>query len=61
MRWEPNGSGDAVCAGTPVSGTIYIDNANTGAASVSIGIEASNNWIKLVSDGSQWNVLRALF
>jgi hypothetical protein len=46
---------------TPVSGTIYIDNANTGAASVSIGIEASNNWIKLVSDGSQWNVLRALF
>jgi hypothetical protein len=46
---------------TPASGTIYIDNANASAASVSIGIEASNNWIKLVSDGSQWNVLRALF
>jgi hypothetical protein len=46
---------------TPASGTIYIDNANTGAANVSIGIEASNNWIKLVSDGTQWNVLRALF
>jgi hypothetical protein len=46
---------------TPASGTIYIDSANTGAASVSIGIEASNNWIKLVSDGTQWNVLRALF
>jgi hypothetical protein len=46
---------------TPASGTIYIDSANTGAASVSIGIEASNNWIKLVSDGSQWNVFRALF
>jgi hypothetical protein len=46
---------------TPATGTIYIDNANTGAASVSIGIEASNNWIKLVSDGSQWNVIRALF
>jgi hypothetical protein len=46
---------------TPASGTIYIDNANASAASVSIGIEASNNWIKLVSDGTQWNVLRALF
>ena len=46
---------------TPASGSIYIDNANASAASVSVGIEASNNWIKLVSDGSQWNVLRALF
>jgi hypothetical protein len=46
---------------TPATGTIYIDNANATAASVSIGIEASNNWIKLVSDGTQWNVLRALF
>jgi hypothetical protein len=46
---------------TPASGTIYIDSANTTAANVSIGIEASNNWIKLVSDGTQWNVLRALF
>jgi hypothetical protein len=46
---------------TPASGTIYIDNANTGAANVTIGIEASNNWIKLVSDGTQWVVFRALF
>jgi hypothetical protein len=47
---------------TPTSsGTIYIDNANSSVSSVSIGIEASNNWIKLVSDGSQWNVIRALF
>jgi hypothetical protein len=46
---------------TPASGTIYIDNANSSAASVSVGIEASNNWIKLVSDGTQWNVIRALF
>jgi hypothetical protein len=43
------------------TGKIYIDSANTAANSVSIGIEASNNWIKLVSDGTQWNVLRALF
>jgi hypothetical protein len=46
---------------TPATGTIYIDNANSGAASVAIGIEASNNWIKLVSDGTQWVVFRALF
>jgi hypothetical protein len=47
---------------TPTStGKIYIDSANTAVNTVSIGIEASNNWIKLVSDGSQWNVLRALF
>jgi hypothetical protein len=46
---------------TPVSGNIYIDNANATAPNVVIGIEASNNWIKLVSDGTQWNVIRALF
>jgi hypothetical protein len=47
---------------TPATtGTFFIDSANTSAANVSIGIEASNNWIKLVSDGTQWNVLRALF
>jgi hypothetical protein len=46
---------------TPASGTIYIDSANTGAANVAIGVEASNNWVKLVSDGTQWNVFRALF
>jgi hypothetical protein len=47
---------------TPASnGKIYIDNANSGVNNVSIGIEASNNWIKLVSDGTHWNVFRALF
>jgi hypothetical protein len=46
---------------TPATGNIYIDNENRNAANVRIGIEASNNWIKLVSDGTQWNVLRALF
>ncbi len=40
---------------------IYIDKDNTAANTVTIGVEASNNWIKLVSDGSQWNVMRALF
>jgi hypothetical protein len=47
---------------TPTStGKIFIDSANTAANNVSIGIEASNNWVKLVSDGTQWNVFRALF
>jgi hypothetical protein len=47
---------------TPASaGTFFIDSANATANTVSIGIEASNNWIKLVSDGTQWNVFRALF
>jgi hypothetical protein len=47
---------------TPAStGKIFIDSANTAANNVSIGIEASNNWIKLVSDGTQWVVFRALF
>lgn len=46
---------------TPSGGSMYIDNDNRTAANVRLGIEASNNWVKLVSDGSQWNVLRALF
>ena len=46
---------------TPASGKIYIDNSLQNADNVSIGIEASNNWVKLVSDGTQWVVFRALF
>jgi hypothetical protein len=47
---------------TPSStGNIYIDKDNTAVNTVSIGVEASNNWIKLVSDGTQWVVFRALF
>ena len=46
---------------TPASGTIYVDNTIGSLGSVSIGVEISNNWIKLVSDGTQWNVIRALF
>ncbi len=56
-----NKSGNTITITPLSSGTIYIDNANTSVLSVSIGIEASNNWIKLVSDGSQWIVFRALF
>jgi hypothetical protein len=46
---------------TASSGKIFIDSANREANTVTIGIEASNNWIKLVSDGTQWVVFRALF
>ena len=41
--------------------TIFQDNANSNVTSITLGIEASNNWVKLVSDGTQWVVFRALF
>ncbi len=41
--------------------TIFQDNANREATSITLGIEASNNWVKLVSDGTQWVVFRGLF
>jgi hypothetical protein len=45
-----------------ISGTsIYVDKDNTAATSVAVGNEASNNWIRLVFDGTQWVVFRALF
>ena len=56
-----NKTGFGITITAASAGNIYIDNANTAATSVSIGVEASNNWLKLVSDGTQWNVLRALF
>jgi hypothetical protein len=56
-----NKTGFGITITAASAGNIYIDNANTAATSVSIGVEASNNWIKLVSDGTQWVVFRALF
>ena len=41
--------------------TIFVDSANSAVTSFTIGSEASNNWVKLVSDGSNWTVFRALF
>lgn len=41
--------------------SIYVDKDNTNATSVAVGNEASNNWIRLVFDGTQWVVFRALF
>jgi hypothetical protein len=41
--------------------TIFQDNASAAATSITLGIEASNNWVKLISDGTQWVVFRGLF
>jgi hypothetical protein len=41
--------------------TIYVDISNAAVTTFTIGSEASNNWVKLVSDGSNWVVFRALF
>jgi hypothetical protein len=43
------------------AGNLISDSTTTGATSVSIGIEPSNNWIKAISDGTNWIILRALF
>jgi hypothetical protein len=40
---------------------IISDSATTTAKSVALGIEPSNNWMKLISDGTNWYVIRALF
>jgi hypothetical protein len=43
------------------AGNLISDSTTTGATSLSIGIEPSNNWIKAISTGSNWIILRALF
>jgi hypothetical protein len=40
---------------------IISDSLTTGATSAVLGIEPSNNWIKLISDGTDWIAFRALF
>ena len=34
---------------------------NNTATSITLGIESANNWVKLVSDGTQWVAFRGLF
>ena len=43
------------------AGNLISDSTTTAATSVAIGIEPSNNWIKAISDGANWIILRALF
>ena len=38
----------------------FLGNATT-ATTAALGIEPSNNWMKLISDGTVWYVIRALF
>jgi hypothetical protein len=46
---------------TASAGKLISDSTTTNATSLSIGIEPSNNWIKAISDGTNWIILRALF
>jgi hypothetical protein len=46
---------------TATAGKLVQDNSTTAATSASVGIEPSNNWIKAVSDGTDWIIFRALF
>jgi hypothetical protein len=43
------------------SGYLIQDNSTLSATTAALGIEPSNNWMKLVSDGTNWYIFRALF
>jgi hypothetical protein len=43
------------------AGNLISDSTTTAATSLSIGVEPSNNWIKAISTGANWIILRALF
>jgi hypothetical protein len=43
------------------AGKLVQDTSTTSATSALVGIEPSNNWIKVVSDGTDWIIFRALF
>ena len=56
-----NVSAYSVTVATTGSQVIIVDNANASATSVTLGIDASNNWIKVITDGTSWYAFRALF
>ena len=35
--------------------------SGTYPTTITLGIDASNNWIRVISDGTNWIVFRALF
>ena len=43
------------------AGKLVQDNTTTTSTSALVGIEPSNNWIKVISDGTDWIIFRALF
>jgi hypothetical protein len=42
-------------------GFLIQDNSTLTSTGAALGIEPSNNWMKLVSDGTNWYIFRALF
>jgi hypothetical protein len=56
-----NISANSITINTTSTQKIIVDNANNTATSATLGIEASNNWIRVISDGTQWIGFRALF
>jgi hypothetical protein len=56
-----NISAFGVTVNTTSSQKIVVDNVNNAAITASLGVEASNNWIRVISDGAQWIAFRALF
>ncbi len=56
-----NISANTVTIATTSSQKIVVDAANSAATTATLGIEASNNWIRVISDGTQWIAFRALF
>lgn len=42
-------------------GKLIQDNTTTSSTTALVGIEPSNNWIKVISDGTDWIIFRALF
>jgi hypothetical protein len=51
----------SVAIATTSTQYIMQDNATATTTSANIGIEPSNNWIKVISDGANWVAFRALF
>jgi hypothetical protein len=43
------------------AGYLITDNTTLTASTASIGIEPSNNWMKVISDGANWYIIRALY
>ena len=43
------------------AGKLVQDNSTTASTTALVGIEPSNNWIKVISDGTDWIIFRALF
>jgi hypothetical protein len=56
-----NLSAFSVAIATTSAQYIIQDNSALTTTSANIGIEPSNNWIKVISDGTSWIAFRALF